>query len=334
MALLLASLAAYGTVGAALRPVDAMRRRAAEISAAEADQRLPLPPRLRRASPAGRDPESNARSAPGGRGARASVRRRRQSRAAHPAGPAQDGARAGAAVRGEPEELRAAIASAIEEADRLSQLAEDLLVLARSDKGRLSIEPEPVEVARRVRRGSEPSRRPRPGGRSIARRRRSRRPGRRGRSCRVSSRHSPTWSRTGCATGTVRSACGPARGTMGSSFMSATPARASRRSSFRMPSSASGAPTPPGRRAEPGLALRSSTRSPRPTAVRRRRETRPMAARTSGLSWVGRVDRLVCAQPGDESIFARASSSESATGNARSSSNSDRVSRSGCSRVT
>src|SRR5204863_9698538 len=41
VALLLASLAAYGTVRAALRPVDAMRRRAAEISAAEAAQRLP-----------------------------------------------------------------------------------------------------------------------------------------------------------------------------------------------------------------------------------------------------------------------------------------------------
>ena len=39
-----------------------------------------------------------------------------------------------------------AIASAIEEADRLSQLAEDLLTLARSDKGRLSIEAQPVEV--------------------------------------------------------------------------------------------------------------------------------------------------------------------------------------------
>ena len=38
------------------------------------------------------------------------------------------------------EELRGAIASAIEEADRLSQLAEDLLTLARSDKGRLPIE--------------------------------------------------------------------------------------------------------------------------------------------------------------------------------------------------
>ena len=36
---------------------------------------------------------------------------------------------------GSTEELRSAIASAIEEADRISQLAEDLLVIARSDKG-------------------------------------------------------------------------------------------------------------------------------------------------------------------------------------------------------
>jgi signal transduction histidine kinase len=47
---------------------------------------------------------------------------------------------------GSREELRAAIASAIEEADRLSQLAENLLVLARSDKGVLPVEPEPLQV--------------------------------------------------------------------------------------------------------------------------------------------------------------------------------------------
>jgi signal transduction histidine kinase len=45
-----------------------------------------------------------------------------------------------------PEELRAAITSAVEEVDRLSQLAEDLLVLARSDKGRLEIKRGQVDV--------------------------------------------------------------------------------------------------------------------------------------------------------------------------------------------
>jgi two-component system, OmpR family, sensor kinase len=48
---------------------------------------------------------------------------------------------------GSREELRASIASAIEEADRLSALAENLLVIARSDKGKLHVEPEPLEVA-------------------------------------------------------------------------------------------------------------------------------------------------------------------------------------------
>ena len=44
VALLLASLAAYGVAAAALKPVEAMRSRAAEISAAEPDRRLPVPP--------------------------------------------------------------------------------------------------------------------------------------------------------------------------------------------------------------------------------------------------------------------------------------------------
>ena len=43
VALLLASLAGYIVAGRALRPVEAMRRRAAAISAAEPEQRLPLP---------------------------------------------------------------------------------------------------------------------------------------------------------------------------------------------------------------------------------------------------------------------------------------------------
>jgi signal transduction histidine kinase len=45
-----------------------------------------------------------------------------------------------------PEELRAAITSAIEEVDRLSQLAEDLLVLARSGEGRLAVKLEQVDI--------------------------------------------------------------------------------------------------------------------------------------------------------------------------------------------
>ena len=43
VALLLASIAAYGVAAAALKPVEEMRSQAAEISAAEPDKRLPVP---------------------------------------------------------------------------------------------------------------------------------------------------------------------------------------------------------------------------------------------------------------------------------------------------
>src|SRR6185437_12269698 len=42
IALLLASLAGYFLAGAALRPIEAMRRRAAEISTSSLDERLPV----------------------------------------------------------------------------------------------------------------------------------------------------------------------------------------------------------------------------------------------------------------------------------------------------
>jgi two-component system, OmpR family, sensor kinase len=44
-------------------------------------------------------------------------------------------------------ELRTALASAAEETERLSQVADDLLVLARADGGRLPVNPEPVPAA-------------------------------------------------------------------------------------------------------------------------------------------------------------------------------------------
>ena len=44
VALILASLLGYGLAGAALRPVESMRREAEAVSGAELDRRLPLPP--------------------------------------------------------------------------------------------------------------------------------------------------------------------------------------------------------------------------------------------------------------------------------------------------
>ncbi len=70
-----------------------------------------------------------------------------------------------------PEELREAILSASEEVDRLSRLAEDLLVIARADQGRLPIKREPVEVRDLLERvGSRFAARAREAGRAITRR--------------------------------------------------------------------------------------------------------------------------------------------------------------------
>jgi two-component system, OmpR family, sensor kinase len=146
IALLLASLAAYVTVGAALRPVEAMRRRAAEVSASGSGQRLPVPPardELHRLGETLNQMLDRLETAL--ERERAFVddasHELRTPLAAHKT-ELELALRYGAST----EELRAAIASAIEEADRLSQLAESLLVIARSDKGRLQLNLEPIEI--------------------------------------------------------------------------------------------------------------------------------------------------------------------------------------------
>jgi heavy metal sensor kinase len=146
VALALASLAAYGATRAALRPVDAMRRRAAEISAAEAEQRLPLSPardELRRLG------ETLNRMLDR---LQAAVERERAfvDDASHelrtPLALHRTELELALRYGASTDELRRAIASAIEEANRISQLAEDLLVLARADKGALSIDAGPIQV--------------------------------------------------------------------------------------------------------------------------------------------------------------------------------------------
>jgi two-component system OmpR family sensor kinase len=147
IALLLASLAAYVTVGAALRPVDAMRRRAAEVSATGSQQRLPVPPARDELHRLGETLNRMLdRLETALQRERAFVddasHELRTPLAAHKT-ELELALRYGASS----EDLRRAIASAIEEADRLSQLAEALLVIARSDKGELVLNLEPIEVS-------------------------------------------------------------------------------------------------------------------------------------------------------------------------------------------
>lgn len=146
LALLLASLAGYGVAAAALAPVERMRARAAQISEATPGERLPVPPA---------DDEvrhlADTLNAMLDRLERALSRERRfVSDASHELRTplAVLKAEIELAVREgrSASEMRAALLSAGEETDRLSQLAEDLLVIARSDQGRLPVRRERVDA--------------------------------------------------------------------------------------------------------------------------------------------------------------------------------------------
>lgn len=145
-ALLLASAGGYGVASASLRPVERMRRRAAAVSAAEPGRRLPVPPADDEIGRLGQT--LNAMLAR----LETALNRERSfvSDASHelrtPLAVLKTeldlAIRSGRSV----EELEAAVRSAAEETDRLVQLAEDLLVIARSDQGKLPVRLTDVDV--------------------------------------------------------------------------------------------------------------------------------------------------------------------------------------------
>ncbi len=150
VALLLATLAGYLATGAALRPVEAIRRRAAEISAAGPAERLPVPPandELRRLGQTLNQmlDRIEATLERESRFVDDASHELRTPLALHKTG-LELALRHGASA----EDLRAALASALEETDRLVQLAEDLLVVARSEEGVLPLSTQALPVAELV----------------------------------------------------------------------------------------------------------------------------------------------------------------------------------------
>ncbi len=145
-ALLLAILAGYGLAAAALHPVEAMRRRAEAVTLTEPGRRLPVPP--------ARDEVHALAVTLNDMLARIEAafehERRFLSDASHELRTPL------ALLRAELElalrrprshaELESALRSAAEETERLTRLAEDLLLLARSEQGRLPIRPERLEA--------------------------------------------------------------------------------------------------------------------------------------------------------------------------------------------
>jgi signal transduction histidine kinase len=146
-ALLAAALLGYALAAAALRPVESMRAEAAAISGAEPGRRLPLPrsrdeirrlgetlnamlSRLERALERERSFVSDASHE-----LRTPLALLKTELELTLRRPRSEG------------ELEQALRSAAGETDRLVRLAEDLLVLARSDQGRLALRPELVGAA-------------------------------------------------------------------------------------------------------------------------------------------------------------------------------------------
>ena len=147
VALALASLAGYAVAAAALRPVESMRRRAAAIAPATTGQRLPVPPthdEIARLGETLNDMLARLEAA-------FARERTFVADASHELRTPLSILKAELelAVREgrSPEELRAALESAAEETDRLVRLAEDLLVIARLDQGRLALRPSDLDAA-------------------------------------------------------------------------------------------------------------------------------------------------------------------------------------------
>jgi heavy metal sensor kinase len=146
LALVLASLAGYALAGAALRPIEAMRRRAAEISTSSLDERLPVAETRDEVSRLGETLNEMLSRIEGG------VQRERRfvADASHQLRTplALLTTELELALRGarSPHELRAALESAADSTERLSRLADDLLLLARADDGRVPLKAEETDL--------------------------------------------------------------------------------------------------------------------------------------------------------------------------------------------
>jgi heavy metal sensor kinase len=147
VAMLLAAAVGWVVAGAALRPVERMRLEAEAISAAEPDRRLPVSAARDELAALGVSLNRMLE-----RLQEAAERERRfVDDASHELRTPLANLRAelelALARARTQEELVASLRSASEETDRLTRLAQDLLVLARSDGGRLPIRRERLDVA-------------------------------------------------------------------------------------------------------------------------------------------------------------------------------------------
>jgi signal transduction histidine kinase len=144
---LLASLAGYGLAGLSLRPIEAMRRRASAISAESPGDRLPVPPT--------RDEVERLATTLNEMLVRLETALQRErdfvADAGHelrtPLALLQTELELAGRHASSPDDLREAIRVSSQEVQRLVQLAEDLLLVARSDEGGLPLRRETISAS-------------------------------------------------------------------------------------------------------------------------------------------------------------------------------------------
>jgi two-component system OmpR family sensor kinase len=146
IAVVFASLLGYALAAAGLLPVEAMRKRAQEVSLSRADERLPLPAardEIRRLGETlnemldrlGRSFERERRFV-------ADASHELRTPVSVIKAELEGALRAG----GHDPHVREALVASVEECDHLAQLAEDLLIVARSSEGELPVRPERLEL--------------------------------------------------------------------------------------------------------------------------------------------------------------------------------------------
>ena len=147
LALILMSVGGYAVAGAALRPIEAMRRRAEEISSSSLDERLPVPLAGDEIARLGETLNQMLARIEDG------VARERNfvTDASHelrtPLALLQTELELALRQERSATELEQALRSAAAETDRLGRIANDLLLLARSENGRLPLQLEAVDLA-------------------------------------------------------------------------------------------------------------------------------------------------------------------------------------------
>jgi two-component system OmpR family sensor kinase len=147
LALILTSVGGYAVAGAALRPIEAMRRRAEEISSSSLDERLPVPLVADEISRLGETLNQMLARIEDG------VARERNfvTDASHelrtPLALLKTELELALRQERSATELEQALRSAAAETERLGRIANDLLLLARSENGRLPLQLEAVDLA-------------------------------------------------------------------------------------------------------------------------------------------------------------------------------------------